>query len=225
MCITPHAHRLVMNHGRALLRLSEIRIPINRMVGILPTEASSNKPDTDLRIELAQLLGTDRITAAKGIAVLLPILVRGIKGAVQADPLGLHGFLTMLRRICEPDLLASNSTNAETAVRKGQMLLAEILGPKEIGLAVVADASRTSGLDHELLDRMFPAIAVLLAQEITQEAAQISRRLKSRSRLISWRSSSGTRNSDKARQIDLDRLLRSLDVESYKYIQSDSSDK
>lgn len=214
-----------MNHGRALLRLSEIRIPINRMVGILSADTSSNKPDTDIRIELARLLGTDRITAAKGTAVLLPILVRGIKGAVEADPLGLHGFLTMLRRICEPDLLASNSTNAETAVRKGQMLLAEILGPKEIGLAVVADASRTSGLDHELLDRMFPAIAVLLAQDITQKVAQASCRSKSRSRLISWRHPSGARGSEKPEQVDLDRLLKSLDVESYKYIQWDRPDE
>lgn len=124
----------------------------------------------DIGDRLARSLNIDRTSAVIGVDALLPMLVRSIKGAVEADPRGLSGFLRMLQTVCEHDLLARSTASVDEVVRKGRMLLTEILGPTEVHSAILADAGYTTGLDRILLDRMLGAIAVLLAQDISQQA-------------------------------------------------------
>ena len=132
----------------------------------MPAEPLEVKSSADISERLSRSLNVDRIDAAKGVAAMLPILMRGMRCAVDADPRGARGFLNMLHRICEPHLLAKDPIDGDIAIRRGQMLLAEILGPKVVCQIVAADAARTSGLNSELVREMLPATALLIAQDI-----------------------------------------------------------
>lgn len=74
-------------------------------------------------------------------------------------------------RVCEWDVLTGESLDADTAVRRGQMLLAEALGPRPIGQAVTAGAATAANLDRELFENFLPALAALLARDRANELA------------------------------------------------------
>ena len=112
---------------------------------------------------IANELGISESQAATGAAALMPAVVGGFKKQVQANPSGigaLGGLLTQLGGGgLLDDVLASHPTN----VTRGNAVLSEIFGSKDVSRAVAQDASAKTGLDPSILTKMLPMLAMLAA--------------------------------------------------------------
>ena len=113
---------------------------------------------------LAAQLGIPREEAERGAQALLPSIVAGMgdrAGGVEiTDVQGLEAELTALGG---PGL-ADNVIGPEpTDVAKGNQVLSNIFGSKDVSRQVAGHASQQSGLDPALLKKMLPILAMLAA--------------------------------------------------------------
>ena len=112
---------------------------------------------------MATELGISESTAAVGAAALLPAILGGFKKQAQASPDGLSGLGGLLNQLggggLLDDVLASHPTN----VARGNDVLGQIFGSKDVSRTVASDASSKTGIDPTLLKRMLPILAMLAA--------------------------------------------------------------
>jgi len=108
---------------------------------------------------MARELGISENQAKAGATALLPAILGGFKKQTQAQPTGLGGMLTQLGGGgLLDDLLSPQPTN----VGKGNDVLGQIFGSKDVSRAVAKNASATSGLDVSTLKKMLPMLAMLV---------------------------------------------------------------
>jgi hypothetical protein len=110
---------------------------------------------------IARELGVSEQQAATGAAVLLPAILGGFRKQTQAaGPGGLGGLLGSLGGGgLLDDVLATHPTNVD----RGNNVLGQIFGSKDVSRAVAQDASSKSGLDPSLLKKMLPMLAMVVA--------------------------------------------------------------
>ena len=101
---------------------------------------------------MARELGVSDTQAASGAAALVPAILGGFKK--QAQPAGLEGLGGLL-----DDVLAPQPTN----VGRGNDVLGQIFGSKDVSRAVAQNAAAQSGLDPSLLKKMLPMLAMMVA--------------------------------------------------------------
>lgn len=113
---------------------------------------------------LSTQLGIPRDQAERGAQALLPSIIGGMgdrAGGVEANQ-G-HILETDLNDLGGSDL-ADNVIGPEpTDVAKGNQLLGNIFGSKDVSRQVAGHASQQSGLDPALLKKMLPILAMLAA--------------------------------------------------------------
>jgi hypothetical protein len=112
---------------------------------------------------MARELGISEADAANGAAALLPAILGGFKKQAQAQPAGLEGLGGLLGQLGGGGLLDDVLAPKPTDVSRGNDVLGQIFGSKDVSRTVAQSAGARSGLDPGLLKRMLPILAMLVA--------------------------------------------------------------
>jgi hypothetical protein len=114
---------------------------------------------------ISSQLGIDQSSAAAGAEALLPAVLGGFKKHSQAGgtgEAGLGDLVGMLGGLGGGGLL-SNVLGAEpTDTNRGNEVLGEIFGSKEVSRNVAGHAASQSGVDADTLKKMLPILAMLV---------------------------------------------------------------
>jgi hypothetical protein len=119
--------------------------------------------------QIARELGVNESQAASGAAALLPAILGGFKKQAQA-PAGLDGLVGALGKLGGGGLLDNVLSQAPTDVARGNDVLGQIFGSKEVSRSVASSAATTSGLDANLLKKMLPMLAMAAAGFMAKQA-------------------------------------------------------
>lgn len=111
---------------------------------------------------MARELGVSESQAASGAAALLPAILGGFKKQAQA-PAGLEGLGGLLGQLGGGGLLDSVLSPQPTEVGRGNDVLGQIFGSKDVSRTVAQNAAAQSGLDPALLRKMLPILAMVVA--------------------------------------------------------------
>jgi hypothetical protein len=112
---------------------------------------------------MARELGISESQAASGAAALAPAILGGFKKKAQSEPAGLEGLGGLLGQLGGGGLLDDVLAPGPTNVSRGNDVLGQIFGSKDVSRTVAQDAASRSGLDPALLKRMLPMLAMLVA--------------------------------------------------------------
>ena len=112
---------------------------------------------------IAKELGISESQAAAGAAALAPAILGGFKKQAQANPSGLEGLGGLLSQLGGGGLLEDVLAPKPTDVNRGNDVLGQIFGSKDVSRTVAQNASAQSGLDTSVLKKMLPMLAMLVA--------------------------------------------------------------
>ena len=112
---------------------------------------------------MARELGISESQAAAGAAALIPAILGGFKKQAQSQPSGLDGLGSLLGQLGGGSLLDNVLSPQATDVGRGNDVLGQIFGSKDVSRTVAQDAASRSGLDPALLKKMLPILAMLVA--------------------------------------------------------------
>lgn len=112
---------------------------------------------------LARELGVSESEAARGAAALAPAILGGFKKQAQAQPSGLDALGGLLGKLGGGGLLDEVLAPQPTNVSRGNDVLGEIFGSKDVSRTVAQDAAARTGLSPELLKKMLPMLAMVVA--------------------------------------------------------------
>jgi hypothetical protein len=122
---------------------------------------------------IARELGISEQQVQMGAAALLPAILGGFKKEVQTQPTGLSGLGGLLGSLggggLLDDVLASHPTNID----RGNNVLGQIFGSKEVSRNVAQNASAKTGLDPSLLKKMLPMLAMVVAGYMARQRPEI----------------------------------------------------
>jgi hypothetical protein len=118
---------------------------------------------------VARELGVDEGQAAAGVAALLPAVLGGFKKQATAQPAGLDGLIGMLGGLGGGGLLDDVLGAQPTNVGRGNDVLGQILGSKDVSRTVAQSASAQTGIDPTLLKKMLPMIAMLVGGYLAKQ--------------------------------------------------------
>jgi hypothetical protein len=119
---------------------------------------------------MARELGVSEKQAATGAEALVPAILGGFKKQAQAQPSGLEGLGSLLGQLGGGGLLDNVLSPQATDVSRGNDVLGQIFGSKDVSRTVARDAASRSGLDAELLKKMLPMLAMLVAGYMAKQA-------------------------------------------------------
>jgi hypothetical protein len=111
---------------------------------------------------MARELGVSEQQVATGAAALLPAILGGFKKQAQAQPSGFGGLGDLLGQLGGGGLLDDVLSSRPTEVGRGNVVLGEIFGSKDVSRTVAQSASAQTGLDPALLRKMLPMLAMLV---------------------------------------------------------------
>jgi hypothetical protein len=112
---------------------------------------------------IAKELGVTETEVASGAAALTPAILGGFKKQALSQPSGLEGLGGLLGKLggggLHDDVLAAQPTN----VNRGNDVLGHIFGSKDVSRTVAQNAASKTGLSPDLLKKMLPMMAMLVA--------------------------------------------------------------
>jgi hypothetical protein len=111
---------------------------------------------------MARELGISEKDAARGAAALSPAILGGFKKQAQAQPSGLEGLGGLLGQLGGGGLLDNVLAPEPTDINRGNDVLGQLFGSKDVSHTVAQNASSQSGLDPGLLKRMLPMVAMMI---------------------------------------------------------------
>jgi hypothetical protein len=112
---------------------------------------------------MARELGVSESQAASGAEALIPAILGGFKKQAQAQPTGLEGLGGLLGQLGGGGLLDQVLSPQPTNVSQGNDVLGQIFGSKDVSRTVAQNAASQSGLSPDLLKKMLPMLAMLVA--------------------------------------------------------------
>jgi len=112
---------------------------------------------------MARELGISKSQATTGAEALIPAILGGFKKQAQAQPSGLEGLGSLLGQLGGSGLLDNVLSPQATDVSRGNDVLGQIFGSKDVSRTVAQNAASRSGLDPALLKKMLPIVAMLVA--------------------------------------------------------------
>ncbi len=119
---------------------------------------------------IAQQLGVNEGIAQAGAEALLPAILGGFKKTTQAQPSGLEGLGGLLGQLGGGGLFDSVVAPEPTPVEKGNDILGQIFGSKDVSRTVAVHASEQTGIDPSLLKKMLPILAMLVAGYLAKQS-------------------------------------------------------
>ena len=96
---------------------------------------------------MAQELGVSKTQVESGAEALIPAILGGFKKQAQSQPMGLEGLGSMLEELGGGSLLDQVLAPQQTDVSRGNDVLGQIFGSKDVSRAVAQNAASQSGLD------------------------------------------------------------------------------
>ena len=120
---------------------------------------------------MARELGVNEQQAASGAEALLPAILGGFKKKAQAQSSGLDGLGGLLDQLGGGGLLDDVLAPQPTNVRRGEDVLGEIFGSKDVSRTVADNAAPKSGLDAGTLKKMLPMLAMLVSGLMAKQGA------------------------------------------------------
>lgn len=112
---------------------------------------------------MARELGVSEDQAASGAEALIPAILGGFKKQAKSQPAGVEGFGDLLGQLGGGGLLDDVLSPQPTHVERGNDVLGQIFGSKEVSRTVAQNAASQSGLEPSLLKKMLPMLAMLVA--------------------------------------------------------------
>ncbi|MEH6826774.1 DUF937 domain-containing protein [Parasphingorhabdus sp.] len=119
---------------------------------------------------MAKELGINESVAETGAAALLPAILGGFKKTAQAQPGGLDGLDGLLGQLGGGGLLDSVLATQPTPVAKGNEVLGQIFGSKEVSRTVAAGAEQQTGISSDLLKQMLPVVAMMVTGYMAKQS-------------------------------------------------------
>jgi len=123
---------------------------------------------------IARELGVSETQAASGAAALAPAILGGFKKQAQSQPAGLEGLGGLLGQLGGGGLLDNVLSPQPTDVGRGNDVLGQIFGSKDVSRTVAQNAASQSGLDSGLLKKMLPMVAMLVAGYMAKQRGSAS---------------------------------------------------
>lgn len=120
---------------------------------------------------MARELGIDEQQAATGAAALLPAIMGGFRKQAQVRPGGAEGLGGLLGQLGGGSLLDDVVAPQPTPVDRGNNVLGEIFGSKDVSRTVAQDAAARTGMDTSLLKKMLPMLAMLATGYLARQGA------------------------------------------------------
>jgi hypothetical protein len=111
---------------------------------------------------VARELGVSENQAASGADALLPAILGGFKKQAQTQPSGVEGLGDLLGQLGGGSLMDDVLSPQPTPVDRGNDVLGQIFGSKDVSRTVAQNAASQSGLDPSLLKKMLPMLAMLV---------------------------------------------------------------
>ena len=111
---------------------------------------------------MARELGVSEAQAASGAEALIPAILGGFKKQAQSQPSGIEGLGGVLSQLGGGGLLDDVLSPQPTNVSRGNDVLGQIFGSKDMSRAVAQNAASQSGLDSGLLKKMLPMVAMVV---------------------------------------------------------------
>jgi hypothetical protein len=118
---------------------------------------------------LAREFGISEEQAAQGADALTPAVLGGIKKQAQTQSTGLEGLAGMLGRLGGGGLLDDVVGSQPTNVHRGNEVLGQIFGSKDVSRAVAQNASSQTGLSADVLKKMLPVVAMMVAGYLAKQ--------------------------------------------------------
>jgi hypothetical protein len=112
---------------------------------------------------MARELGISDTQAATGAAALVPAILGGLKKQAQTQPAGVAGLGSLLGQLGGGGLLDNVLSPQPTDVGRGNDVLGQIFGSKDVSRKVAQSAAGGAGLDPGLLQKMLPMVAMMVA--------------------------------------------------------------
>lgn len=119
---------------------------------------------------MAKELGVSETQAASAAEALAPAILGGFKKQAQSQPAGLDGLGGMLGQLGGAGLLDQVLSPQPTDVSRGNDVLGQIFGSKDVSRAVAQNAASQSGLDPSLLKKMLPMLAMLVTGYMAKQS-------------------------------------------------------
>lgn len=114
---------------------------------------------------VANQLGIAPATAMAGTEALVPAIIGGFRKSTEASgggETGLGALVTMLGGLGGGALAANVLGPDATDIGKGNDVLGQIFGSKDVSRSVAADAAGRTGIDPAVLKQMLPLLAMLV---------------------------------------------------------------
>lgn len=118
---------------------------------------------------IANQLNIDEGQAQRGAEALLPALLGGFKKQVQTQPDIAQGLGGLVSQLGGSELLSSVFGQMTGNTDKGNDILRQVFGSKEVSRTVVDDAAQKTDLSVEQLKKMLPMLATLVAGFIAKK--------------------------------------------------------
>jgi hypothetical protein len=119
---------------------------------------------------IARELGISEQQARAGAAALLPAILGGF--AKQAQPAGASGLGGLLGQLGGGSLLDDVISQQPTDINRGNHVLGNIFGSKDVSRTVAQHAAAQSGLEPSLLRKMLPMLAMLAVGYLARRHGQ-----------------------------------------------------
>ena len=120
---------------------------------------------------MARELGVSETQAATGAEALIPAILGGFQKQAQSRPGGLEGLGGLLGQLGGGGLLDDVLSPQPTNVNRGNDVLGQIFGSKDVSRAVAQNAASQSGLDPALLKKMLPILAMLVSGYMARQSS------------------------------------------------------
>ena len=117
---------------------------------------------------MSRELGISESQAAAGAAALAPAILGGFKKQAQAHPAGLEGLGGLLGQLGGGDLMTDVLSPEPTNLNRGDEVLGQIFGSRDVSRTVAQNAASQTGLSPELLKKMLPMLAMMVAGFMAQ---------------------------------------------------------
>jgi hypothetical protein len=117
---------------------------------------------------ISRELGISEADAARGAAALAPAILGGFKKQAQAQPSGLEGLGGLLGQLGGGSLLDNVLGSQPTDVNRGNDVLGQIFGSKDVSRTVAQNAAAQTGVDQTVLKKMLPMVAMMIAGYMAQ---------------------------------------------------------
>ena len=112
---------------------------------------------------IANQLGIPPAMAEAGAGALLPAVLGGLKKQDEAAPASSGGLADILGSLGGAGLAANVLGSEPTNIDRGNDVLGQIFGSKDVSRTVAGHAAEQSGVDASVLKKMLPILAMLVA--------------------------------------------------------------